>query len=87
MGESRRQQEVHTQKTAPVARERWNFFYQTTSIGSYHGDFQSPYSGQNSLASIGTRCFADQRPCFSAFAWLKYTIIYFDPGVGGGPGV
>jgi hypothetical protein len=34
---------------APVESERWNLFYQATSIGQYHGTFHSPYSGPFSL--------------------------------------
>ncbi len=30
--------------------ERWNLFYQATSIGQYHPGFRSPYEGTYSLA-------------------------------------
>ena len=33
----------------PAAPERWNLFYQATSIGDYHGRFHSPYDGAFSL--------------------------------------
>lgn len=29
--------------------ERWNLYYQATSIGDYHGTFRAPYSGPLSL--------------------------------------
>ena len=35
--------------TDQMASDRWNLFYQATSIGQYHGTFRSPYSGQYSL--------------------------------------
>ena len=31
--------------------ERWNLYYQATSIGQYHGSFPSPYSSPFSLLS------------------------------------
>jgi hypothetical protein len=31
--------------------ERWNLFWQATSIGQHHGSFRSLYEGTNSLAS------------------------------------
>src|SRR5690349_23399550 len=42
-------QEANKPPEAPVAEERWNLFYQATSIGQYHGTFRSPYSGPFSL--------------------------------------
>jgi hypothetical protein len=33
----------------PPEPERWNLFYQATSIGQYHGTFNSPYEGPFSL--------------------------------------
>src|SRR5258708_1341710 len=37
------------------APERWNLFYQATSIGQYHGTFNSPYSGPFSLRNYMER--------------------------------
>jgi hypothetical protein len=34
----------------PVEPERWNLFYQATSIGDEHGTFHAPYGGPLSLA-------------------------------------
>src|SRR3979490_1496759 len=42
-------QEASKRREADVKPERWNLFYQATSIGQYHGTFHSPYSGQLSL--------------------------------------
>jgi hypothetical protein len=33
----------------PQPAERWNLYYQATSIGDYHGTFRSPYRGLFSL--------------------------------------
>ena len=35
--------------------ERWNLFYQATSIGQYHGTFRSPYAGVHSLQDYPER--------------------------------
>ena len=32
--------------------ESWNLYYQATSIGQYHGTFNSPYTGPLSLQDI-----------------------------------
>src|SRR5260221_6074607 len=39
----------------PIQPERWNLFYQATSIGQYHRRFKSPYQGANSLQSYPER--------------------------------
>jgi high affinity Mn2+ porin len=66
--------------------ERWNLFYQATSIGDYHGTFRSPYSGPLSLqnhperdVSLTTTLFLGLRP------WAN-TRIYIDPEIAGGRG-
>jgi hypothetical protein len=35
--------------------ERWNLYWQATSVGQYHGTFKSPYQGQNSLLNAQER--------------------------------
>ena len=37
------------------ASERWNLYYQATSIGDYHGTFHSPYEGARSLQNYPER--------------------------------
>ena len=73
------------QDPAP-ASERWNLYYQATSIGQYHGSFPSPYSGPFSLlahpeaeASLTTTLFFGWRP-------FRDTQFYFDPEIAGGRG-
>jgi len=73
------------QDPAP-APERWNLYCQATSIGQYHGAFQSPYSGPFSLlshaeaeASLTTTLFLGWRP-------FANTQLYFDPEIAGGRG-
>jgi high affinity Mn2+ porin len=73
------------QDPAP-ASERWNLYYQATSIGQYHGSFPSPYSSPFSLlphpeaeASLTTTLFLGWRP-------FRDTQFYFDPEIAGGRG-
>src|SRR4051794_1281118 len=37
-------QEQNQEASGPVPQERWNLFWQATSVGQYHGTFPSPYS-------------------------------------------
>src|SRR5579862_3482635 len=69
----------------PDPTQTWNLFYQATSIGQYHGSFDSPYTGPLSLAghpeaeaSLTTTLFFGLR--------LGNTRFYFDPEVAGGRG-
>src|SRR6201996_1064798 len=84
-GEVPRQEENKTPQAAEAA-QRWNLFWQATSIGQYHGTFRSPYEGANSLqdrseynSSLTTTLFFGLRP-------EKDTELYFDPQVAGGRG-
>ena len=40
---------------ADAQPDRWNLFYQATSIGQYHGTFRSPYAGTYSLQDYRER--------------------------------
>ncbi len=71
--------------TAP--EERWNLYYQATSIGQYHGTFNAPYQGAFSLldqreadASLTTTLFFGARLTDN----LQF---YFDPEIAGGKGL
>lgn len=67
--------------------ERWNLYYQATSIGQYHGTFNAPYQGPFSLldqreadASITTTLFFGAR--------LSDNLqLYFNPEIAGGKGL
>jgi len=70
----------------PPPPEKWNLFYQATSIGQYHGSFSSPYSDVFSLqghpeaeVSLTTTLFFGWRP-------FANTQFYFDPEIAGGRG-
>src|SRR5580698_8945999 len=70
----------------PDAPERWNFFYQATSIGQYHGTFTSPYSGPNSLQDYTERDVSLTTTLFFALRLEQNTFLYFDPEIAGGRG-
>jgi high affinity Mn2+ porin len=77
------------QTTAPdktVAAERWNLFFQATSIGQYHGTFYSPYAGPFSLQDYPERDVSLTTTLFSGFRLEKNTELYFDPEIAGGRG-
>ena len=66
--------------------EKWNLYYQATSIGQYHPGFSALYSGPLSLlnhpeaeVSLTTTLFLGWRP-------FSNTQVYFDPEIAGGRG-
>jgi high affinity Mn2+ porin len=69
-----------------VEAEKWNVFYQATSIGQYHGTFQSPYSGPYSLQDYTERDASITTTLFFGFQLEKNTQLYFDPEIAGGRG-
>jgi high affinity Mn2+ porin len=66
--------------------ERWNLFYQATSVGQYHGTFRSPYSGQFSLQNYPERDVSLTTTLFLGLRLEKNTTVYFDPEIAGGRG-
>ena len=66
--------------------ERWNLFYQATSIGQYHGTFRSPYAGANSLQDYPERDVSLTTTLFFGLRLDPNTQVYFDPEVAGGRG-
>ena len=71
---------------APPAAERWNLYYQATSIGQYHGTFYSPYSGPFSLQDYAERDASLTTTLFAAFRLESNTVLVFDPEIAGGRG-
>jgi high affinity Mn2+ porin len=84
-GENPRQ-EANTTPQAPVVNERWNLFYQATSIGDYHGSFNSPYSGPLSLQDTPERDVSLTTTLFFGLRLDQNTQLYFDPEIAGGKG-
>jgi len=72
--------------TQPVDSERWNIFYQATSIGQYHGTFHSPYSGANSLQDYPERDVSLTTTLFLSLRLTPLTTLVFDPEIAGGRG-
>ena len=70
----------------PVETERWNLFYQATSIGQYHGTFHSPYSGPFSLQGTMERDVSLTTTLFLGLRVEKNTVLVFDPEMAGGRG-
>jgi high affinity Mn2+ porin len=71
--------------TDPPVAQRWNLYYQATSIGDHHGNFRSPYAGEFSLKNQSEW---DVSLTTTLFLGLKLgnTQIYIDPEIAGGRG-
>ncbi|HVW11676.1 MAG TPA: carbohydrate porin [Bryobacteraceae bacterium] len=66
--------------------ERWNLYYQATSIGDYHGTFTAPYSGPLSLQDNPERDASITTTLFFAARLDQNTVLVFDPEIAGGKG-
>jgi high affinity Mn2+ porin len=66
--------------------ERWNLFYQATSIGQYHGTFRSLYAGPGSLQDNPERDVSLTTTLFFGLRLGQNTQLYFDPEIAGGKG-
>lgn len=73
-------------QTDPPAPERWNLFYQATSIGQYHGQFPAAYDGPLSLRSYPERDASLTTTLFLGLRLAKNTQFYFNPEIAGGRG-
>jgi high affinity Mn2+ porin len=71
---------------AQAEAQRWNLFYQATSIGQYHGTFTSPYFGPFSLQNYTERDVSLTTTLFLGLRLEKNTALYFDPEIAGGRG-
>ncbi|MEI9973423.1 MAG: carbohydrate porin [Ignavibacteriota bacterium] len=70
----------------PPAGERWNLYFQATSIGQYHPAFTSPYSGPFSLAGHREAEASITSTIFFGFRIARDTQFYFNPELAGGRG-
>jgi high affinity Mn2+ porin len=66
--------------------ERWNLFYQATSIGNEHGSFPAVYSGPLSLSNSPEHDVSLTSTLFLGFRLAKNTRFYVDPEIAGGRG-
>jgi len=81
-----RAQDAAPDAPAPVVPERWNLFYQATSIGQYHGTFNSPYEGRFSLQDYPERDVSLTTTLFFDLRLDQNTQLIFDPEIAGGRG-
>jgi high affinity Mn2+ porin len=80
------QSQAQNPPPAPVETERWNLFYQATSIGQYHGTFHSPYEGAFSLQDHMERDVSLTTTLFFGLRVERNTVLVFDPEIAGGRG-
>jgi len=66
--------------------ERWNLFFQATSVGQYHGTFTSPYSDAYSLQSYPERDVSLTTTLFFGLRLDQNSQLYFNPEIAGGRG-
>jgi high affinity Mn2+ porin len=66
--------------------ERWNLYYQATSVGQMHGTFNSPYSGPFSLQNVTEHDVSLTTTLFLGLRLAPNTTLYFDPEIAGGRG-
>jgi high affinity Mn2+ porin len=69
-----------------MGSERWNLFYQATSIGDYHGKFNSPYQDATSLKNETERDVSLTTTLFFTWRLEQDTFLIFDPEIAGGKG-
>ena len=71
---------------SPETTERWNLFFQATSIGQSHGTFRAPYAGANSLQDNPERDVSLTATLFFGLRFDRNTQLYFNPEIAGGKG-
>ncbi|HTS49292.1 MAG TPA: carbohydrate porin [Bryobacteraceae bacterium] len=76
---------ANTNATAPD--ERWNLYYQATSIGQTHGTFNSPYQGPFSLVDQREAEASLTTTLFFGVRLTNNLQLYFNPEIAGGKGL
>lgn len=66
--------------------ERWNVYFQSTSVGQSHGAFNALYTGQNSLSPKAEKDVSLTTTLFFGFRLSENTQLYFNPEIAGGRG-
>src|SRR5271156_1881192 len=79
---------LRAQDSVPIQvdPERWNLYFQATSIGQYHGSFNAPYSGPRSLSNDPEQDVSLTATLFLGYRIAQNTQLYFDPEIAGGRG-
>jgi high affinity Mn2+ porin len=75
---------LHAQNAVPP--ERWNLYFQATSIGQIHWKFRSPYEGAFSLLNENEHVVSLTSTIFFGLQLARHTQLYFDPELAGGRG-
>jgi high affinity Mn2+ porin len=70
----------------PTVDEKWNLYFQETSIGQYHPSLASPYASTLSLASHSEAEASLTSTLFFGWQVARNTQFYFDPELAGGRG-
>jgi high affinity Mn2+ porin len=70
----------------PVQPEKWNLNFQATSIGQYHGGFNSPYADVFSLQGHPEAEASLTSTLYFGFRPARDTQFYIDPELAGGRG-
>lgn len=76
--------QLAAQDANPV--EKWNLYFQATSIGQYHNQIQSPYESRLSLAAHAEAEASITSTLFFGLRLGSNTQFYFDPEIAGGRG-
>jgi high affinity Mn2+ porin len=71
---------------ADTESERWNLYYQATSIGDYHGTFIAPYTGPLSLRDYVEHDVSLTTTLFFTARLEQNTFLIFNPEIAGGKG-
>jgi high affinity Mn2+ porin len=79
-------QDAPTTVTPAPDPERWNLYWQATSIGQIHPGFQALYSGPLSLSPYAEAEASLTTTIFFGLRLAKNTEFYFDPEIAGGRG-
>ena len=65
---------------------RWSFHFQLTTIDQYHGTFNAPYSGKNSLQDTTEQDMSLTTTIFLGYRLWRYGTFYINPEISGGKG-
>src|SRR5271169_3483772 len=79
-------QDAPANPAADLQPERWNIFWQATSIGQAHDNFHSPYSGPFSLNGHAEAEASLTTTLFTGLRLADNTLLYVDPEITGGKG-
>ena len=69
-----------------MSPQRWNLFWQATSIGQFHGSFYAAYSGPNSLVNHPEAEASLTTTLFFTLRLTPNTQLIFNPEIAGGRG-